>query len=235
MHEHNHENDPHSFLTDLSISKKAVTQPLQELLPALYKHLGTLPARYAATADNSSRVELFKQTVALTFPLLAHVKQHEVQQELQAATKEPSLLSKARPATYGAGALALSFLSAPQILSGDTIGYITGTVNLISAAIFMWASGLSKAELALKKAAAKAAAEVLEENPNPLADLNLPKHNYDLGKITELVDMNHHLLTHIVNPETDGDNLEDLTEHAQQAMNLLEEIMPNIASQALKN
>lgn len=232
MHEHNHENDP---LHSLSLPKEAVTQPLQELLPNLYKHLGTLPARYAATVDNGARVKLFKQTVALTFPLLAHVKQHEVQQELQAATKEPSFLSKARPIVYGAGALTLSFLSAPQILSGDTIGYITGTVNLISGALFMWAAGLSKTELALQKAAAKAAAEVLEENPNPLGDLNLPEHNYDLGKISELVDMNHHLLTHIVDPETDGDNLAALTEHTQQAMNLLEEIMPNIAAQALKN
>lgn len=232
MNEHNHENDP---LNSLSLPKKAVTQPLQELLPTLYKHLGTLPARYAATVDNSSRGELFKQTVALTFPLLAHVKQHEVQQKLQAATQEPSLLSKARPATYGAVALTLSFLSAPHILSGDTIGYITGTANLIAAAIFMWSSGLSKTELALKKAAAKTAAEAIEETPNPLTNLDLPEHNYDLGKIAELVHMNHHLLAHIVDPETDGDNLEALTEHTQQAMNLLEEIMPNIAAEAFKN
>lgn len=232
MHEHNHENDPfHS----LSLHKKDITQPLQELLPNLYKHLGTLPARYAATADNSSRGELFKQTIALTLPLLAHVKQHEMQQELQAATQEPSLLSKARPATYGTGALTLSFLSAPQILSGDTIGYIAGTANLIAAAIFMWSAGLSKTELALKKAAAKTAAETLKETPKPLTDLNLPEHNYDLGKIEELVHMNNHLLAHIVDPETDGDNLEALTEHTQQAMNLLEEIMPNIAAEALKN
>ena len=228
MHEHNHEDDP---LHSLSLPKKAVTQPLQELLPNLYKHLGTLPTRYAATADNSARLELFKQTIALTFPLLAHVKQHE----LQAVTKEPSFLSKARPIVYGVGALTLSFLSTPQILSGDTIGYIAGAANLISGTLFMWAAGLSKTELALKKAAAKAAAEALEETSNPLGDLNLPEHNYDLGKIADLVEMNHHLLTHIVNPETDGDNLEALTEHTQQAMNLLEEIMPNIASQALKN
>ncbi len=232
MHEHNHENDP---LHSLSLPKKAVTQPLQELLPNLYKHLGTLPARYAATVDNGSRGELFKQTVALTFPLLAHVKQHEVQQKLEVATKEPSFLFKAGPIINGGGALALSFLSALQIFSGDTISCISGVASLIFATYFMWKAGSLKTELALKKAAAKAAAEVLEETPNPLGDLNLPEHNYDLGKIAELVDMNHHLLTHIVNPETDGDNLEALTEHTQQAMNLLEEIMPNIAAQALKN
>lgn len=233
MHEHNHENDPlHSF----KLPKEAVTQPLQELLPNLYKHLATLPARHAATTDTTAREELAEQTVSFAFPLLLHVKAGEANLAGDMATKlAPTRLDKALPALYGACSILLGCTAGIQFTIGQPLNTLTALLNLTLAAFLMRSSGTHRVTLAVKDITSRAANKALEKTSSPLDNIDLPKHNYSPAKLSDLVDMLHHLLDHISDSETDGDNHAALTRHTQQAMDLLENIMPNIASQALKN
>lgn len=233
MHEHNHENDPlHSF----KLPKEAVTQPLQELLPNLYKHLATLPARHAATADTAAREELAEQTVSFAFPLLLHVKAGEANLAGDMATKlAPTRLDKALPTLYGACSILLGCTAGIQFTIGQPLNTLTALLNLTLAAFLMRSSGTHQATLAVKDITSRAAHKALEETIPPLGGLDLPEHNYNTAKLSDLVDMLHHLLDHITSNETDGDNHDALTAHTQHAMNLLEEIMPNIAARALND
>lgn len=231
MH-HNHDHDP----LGMNINKKDLTRPLNELLPALYKHLATLPTRHAATTDTSARQELAKQTISYAFPLLLQVKAGEANQATEAATKlTPTRLDKALPILCGASSLTLGLTAGIQLTIGQPLNTLTALLNLTLAAFLMRSSGTHQATLAVKDITSRAAHKALEETIPPLGGLDLPEHNYDPAKLSDLVDMLHHLLDHISDSETDGDNHAALTAHTQQAMNLLEEIMPNIAARALND